>query len=76
MKQLPQEWMDAGQESVSHSRLEKPPCLRMFEYLYLKDERRDIPVGVYLPSLAALHMMPFRASYVTALIWKMQSSQQ
>jgi len=50
MKQLPQSWIDAGQGTMSHSRLEKPPCLRMFEYLYLKDERKDIPVNV--PAIA------------------------
>jgi len=46
MKQLPQEWAEQGITYMSHSQLEKPACLRLFEYRYLKDERRDIPVGV------------------------------
>ena len=50
MKQLPQEWAEQGITYMSHSQLEKPACLRLFEYRYLKDERRDIPVGV--PAIA------------------------
>ena len=46
MKELPQEWADHGITYMSHSQLEKPACLRLFEYRYLKDERKDIPVGV------------------------------
>lgn len=46
MKKLPEEWAQQGITYMSHSQLEKPACLRLFEYRYLKDERRDIPVGV------------------------------
>lgn len=50
MKKLPEEWVQQGITYMSHSQLEKPACLRLFEYRYLKDERRDIPVGV--PAIA------------------------
>lgn len=45
-KELPEHLALANLTYVSHSQLEKPACLRVFEYLYLKDERRNIPVGV------------------------------
>ena len=50
MKKIPEEWVQQGITYMSHSQLEKPACLRLFEYRYLKDERRDIPVGV--PAIA------------------------
>ena len=34
----------------SPSQLEKPICLRLFEYVYLKDERKNIPTNV--PAIA------------------------
>jgi len=55
MKQLPQEWAEQGITYMSHSQLEKPACLRLFEYRYLKDERRDIPVGVPATAGGAAH---------------------
>lgn len=45
-RELPPHLALANLTYVSHSQLEKPACLRIFEYLYLKDERRNIPVGV------------------------------
>ena len=54
-KELPKHLADANLTYVSHSQLEKPACLRIFEYLYLKDERRDIPVGVPATAGGAAH---------------------
>jgi len=54
-KELPKHLADANLTYVSHSQLEKPACLRIFEYLYLKDERRDIPAGVPATAGGAAH---------------------
>ena len=55
MKQLSKSLAEADITYVSHSQLEKPICVRVFEYLYLKDERRDIPVGVPATAGGAAH---------------------
>ena len=54
-RELPPHLALANLTYVSHSQLEKPACLRIFEYLYLKDERRDIPVGVPATAGGAAH---------------------
>lgn len=54
-RELPPHLALANQTYVSHSKLEKPACLRIFEYLYLKDERRNIPVGVPATAGGAAH---------------------
>ena len=54
-RELPKHLADANITYVSHSQLEKPACLRVFEYLYLKEERRDIPVGVPATAGGAAH---------------------
>ena len=54
-KELPKHLAEANLTYVSHSQLEKPACLRIFEYLYLKEERRDIPVGVPATAGGAAH---------------------
>ena len=54
-RELPKHLAEANLTYVSHSQLEKPACLRIFEYLYLKDERRDIPVGVPATAGGAAH---------------------
>jgi hypothetical protein len=48
--QLREALAEIGYTHVSPSSLEKPPCLRNFEYLYLGDKRKDMPVGV--PAIA------------------------
>jgi hypothetical protein len=55
MKEIPKEWIEDGISYVSHNQLEKPACLRMFEYRFLKDERRDIPFGVPADAGGAAH---------------------
>ena len=54
-RELPKHLADANLTYVSHSQLEKPPCLRVFEYLYLKEERRNMPVGVPATAGGAAH---------------------
>lgn len=54
-RELPPHLALANLNYVSHSQLEKPACLRIFEYLYLKDERRNIPVGVPATAGGAAH---------------------
>jgi len=49
-RELPKHLADANLTYLSHSALEKPPCMRLFEYVYLGEERRSIPVGV--PAIA------------------------
>lgn len=39
----------------SASQYEKPMCLRVFEYLYLKDERKQIPSGIPADAGGAAH---------------------
>ena len=55
MTELSKNLAEANITYVSHSQLEKPACLRVFEYLYLKDERRDMPVGVPATAGGAAH---------------------
>lgn len=55
MKQLPQEWAEQGITYMSHSQLERPVCVRLFEYRYLQDKRKDIPVGVPAVAGGAAH---------------------
>ena len=54
-RELPKHLADANLTYVSHSQLERPVCLRVFEYLYLKEERRNMPVGVPATAGGAAH---------------------
>ena len=54
-RELPKHLADANLTYVSHSQLEKPACLRVFEYLHLKEKRRDMPVGVPATAGGAAH---------------------
>lgn len=54
-RELPKHLADANLTYVSHSQLERPVCLRVFEYLYLKEERRNMPVGVPATGGGAAH---------------------
>ncbi len=53
------DYLKAGDEIVidhfSPSQLEKPLCLWSFQYLHLKERRRDMPVGAPAPAGGALH---------------------
>ncbi len=53
------EYLKRGDEVVANhfspSQLEKPLCLWNFEYLHLKERRRDVPVGAPAPAGGALH---------------------
>ena len=55
IKQLPEHLASQNLTYVSHSQLERPVCLRIFEYLYLKDDRKLIPVGVPAVAGGAAH---------------------
>ncbi len=46
MQNLPKYLSDAGLTHTSASQLEKPIDIRMYEYLFLGPERRNIPVGI------------------------------
>jgi hypothetical protein len=50
LEEFREELAKAGLEHTSASALERPPCLRVFEYLYLGPRRREMPVGV--PAIA------------------------
>ena len=54
-KEIPKYLMDAGLTHTSPSANEKPNCLRVFEYLHLGAERRNIPVGVPAIAGTAVH---------------------
>ena len=55
MKKLPESWAEQGITYMSHSQLEKPACLRLFEYRYLQDRRKDIPSGIPAVAGGAAH---------------------
>jgi hypothetical protein len=64
-RELPKHLAEANLTYVSHSQLEKPACLRIFEYLYLKDERATYLLA-FLPRLVVRLTMQFSLSFAMA----------